>query len=157
MNVQFNIRQKDSSKLAREILEDLPNWFGDQESRENYVKACTDLPCISARVDGVNAGILAIKIHDQTNAEIFFMGVASKFHRSGIGKELVNMAANIAIKRSISILTVKTLWARSSDPFYAKTRAFYESVGFQPFEELPTLWGKNAPCLLMAMNLDRVQ
>ena len=36
-------------------------------------------------------------------------------------------------------LTVKTLSSRDSDPAYAKTRAFYEAMGFVAIDEFPGL------------------
>ncbi|WP_419825670.1 hypothetical protein [Sphingomonas sp.] len=50
-------------------------------------------------------------------------------------------------------LTVKTLAASHPDPHYARTRAFYEAIGFQPLEVFPTLWGDDTPCLLMVKPL----
>jgi hypothetical protein len=33
------------------------------------------------------------------------------------------------------------------------TRSFYEAIGFEPPEELPTYWGKDNPCLLLVKPL----
>lgn len=32
----------DKQKIARQILEALPDWFGIDEARENYIKESTD-------------------------------------------------------------------------------------------------------------------
>jgi hypothetical protein len=45
-------------------------------------------------------------------------------------------------------LHVKTLGPTHPDRGYAKTRAFYRSVGFLPLEETNGLWPDN-PCLIM--------
>ncbi|MFA6119201.1 MAG: hypothetical protein WCT85_06020 [Parachlamydiales bacterium] len=46
-------------------------------------------------------------------------------------------------------MTVKTLSPSADDENYAKTRAFYLSMGFYPLEEFKTLWDENNPCLFM--------
>lgn len=48
---------------------------------------------------------------------------------------------------------VKTLAPSHPDRNYAKTRAFYQRVGFRPLEELPELWGEANPCLLMVKRI----
>lgn len=53
----------------------------------------------------------------------------------------------------VGFLQVKTLSPTHPDPFYARTRQFYQSMGFQPLEEFPTLWGEANPCLLMIKHL----
>jgi len=58
-------------------------------------------------------------------------------------------------ERGIRFMTVKTLAASHPDPNYAKTRRFYEAIGFLPLEVLPTLWGCSNPCLLMLKPVTR--
>ena len=52
----------------------------------------------------------------------------------------------------VRLLEVKTLGASHPDPHYARTRHFYEAVGFLPLEETD-LWGEGAPCLIMVKPL----
>jgi hypothetical protein len=40
------------------------------------------------------------------------------------------------------------------DQGYAKTRAFYQAMGFCPLEELPDFWDAENPCLRMVKKLD---
>jgi hypothetical protein len=46
-------------------------------------------------------------------------------------------------------LIVKTLSDKPRNASYLLTRQFYESIGFEPIDELPELWGPDSPCLLM--------
>ena len=59
----------------------------------------------------------------------------------------------LAISQGARFLTVKSLTTSNDDPNYARTRLFYEAIGFLPIEEFPTLRGPENPCLLMLLSL----
>jgi len=42
---------------------------------------------------------------------------------------------------------------RDPDPGYARTRAFYAAMGFEPLEEIVQVWGPDNPCLLLVKRL----
>ncbi|HEV2502597.1 MAG TPA: GNAT family N-acetyltransferase [Mesorhizobium sp.] len=86
-------------------------------------------------------------------AEIYVMGVKEAWHRKGVGLSLIAAAKKHAADHGFRFLTVKTIAASKEDANYAATRAFYESVGFLPVEEFPTLWDISNPCLLMIQPL----
>lgn len=77
------------------------------------------------------------------------MGVLAKSHNQGIGSALVKRVLQWAKEKGYEFLQVKTLDESHPDVCYAKTRKFYESVGFKPLECLPELWGRENPCLIM--------
>ena len=77
------------------------------------------------------------------------MAIKKEFHRTGIGKELVERAAQRSRTMNKKLLSVKTLSDSDSDVNYAKTRQFYLAMGFYPLEELTELWGEENPCLIM--------
>ncbi len=152
MEIQSLERDKTASCLR--ILDLLPDWFAQREAREAYACATEDLPLFGCFADGHDpVGILSLKIHNRWNAEIHVMGVLPAWHRRGVGTLLMRHAERHARKNGIHFLTVKTLSAQSDDPCYDRTRKFYLSTGFHPFEELPTLWGRENPCLLMIKQL----
>ncbi len=84
-----------------------------------------------------------------TAAEVYVMGVKRPWHRRGIGRALIEGVVQLAMSQGIQFLTVKTLSPLNDDPNYARTRLFYEAVGFLPIEEFPTLWGPENPCIFM--------
>jgi GNAT superfamily N-acetyltransferase len=90
-------------------------------------------------------------------AEIYVMGVKRPWHRHGIGRALIEAVVELAIPQGVRFLTVKTLSPSNDDPNYARTRLFYEAVGFLPIEEFPTLWGPENPCIFMLRPLVRVE
>jgi ribosomal protein S18 acetylase RimI-like enzyme len=94
-------------------------------------------------------GFVSMKTHTPFAAEVYVMGVKRPWHRRGIGRALIEAVAELAISQGVRFLTVKTLSASNDDPNYARTRLFYEAVGFLPIEEFPTLWGPENPCVFM--------
>lgn len=50
------------------------------------------------------------------------------------------------------LLEVKTLGPSHPDPAYARTRRFYEKMGFLALEETD-LWGEDTPCPIMVKSL----
>ena len=67
----------------------------------------------------------------------------------------VEAAAALAREEGAGYLTVKTLAPMRPDEGYRRTRAFYDALGFVPLEIFPTLWGPEAPCLMMLKPLGR--
>jgi hypothetical protein len=62
--------------------------------------------------------------------------------------------AQVRLKnQGVENLQVKTLSPSRSDENYAKTRAFYQAMGFTPLEEFPQIWDENNPCLILIMRL----
>jgi ribosomal protein S18 acetylase RimI-like enzyme len=136
--------------ICREVLESLPEWFGIPASIENYVATADELPMLACFDPAGNVmGFVSVKTHTPFAAEVYVMGVKRPWHRRGIGRALIEAVAELAISQGVRFLTVKTLSASNDDPNYARTRLFYEAVGFLPIEEFPTLWGPENPCVFM--------
>lgn len=136
-------------EIAQSILGALPEWFGIPSARQAYIDHASHAPMLGAEHEGRVVGYVSLAVHFGNNCEIHSMGVDPRWHRKGIGRELIAVAARWASAREIGFLSVKTISDKHPDPNYAKTRAFYIAAGFIPFEELPTLWGKNLPCLVL--------
>jgi ribosomal protein S18 acetylase RimI-like enzyme len=136
--------------ICREVLESLPEWFAIPASIENYVAAADELPmlaCFGPSREVV--GFVSLKTHTAFAAEVYVMGVKRSWHRRGIGRALIEATAQLAIPQGVRFLTVKTLSPSNDDPYYERTRLFYEAVGFVPIEEFPTLWEPENPCIFM--------
>ncbi len=121
------------SDACRVIIESLPDWFGIPSANKNYIQGIEAMDVFEAFVDDVCVGLLALKFHYQTTAEIWWMGVKPEFHRQGIGVELFHAAKKHAVKKDCEFLIVNTLSNRSDDIYYARTRCFYEKLNFLPF------------------------
>ncbi|ESA37408.1 gnat family acetyltransferase [Leptolyngbya sp. Heron Island J] len=144
--------QLDQASLCEPILLLLPGWFGIESAIVHYVQEIDRLPTLLAWSQKQVVGFLALKQHNEFAAEIYVMAVHPKSHRQGIGRQLVKVAEAELRKLGVEYFQVKTLGSSSQDPNYAKTRKFYESVGFKPLEEFLNLWEGN-PCLQMVKKL----
>ncbi len=62
-------------RIAREILEALPDWFGIPKAREEYIAQSAEQLLFAAEVDGKTAGFLCLKETGDATAELAVMGV----------------------------------------------------------------------------------
>ena len=131
------------------IFAGLTDWFGLPEAVRDYLAEIDRLPTFVACVEGRVIGFLSVKQHFPRAAELYVMGVLPAYHRAGVGKALLARAETYLRSLGAAMLQVKTLSASHPDPYYARTRAFYQSAGFHELEELPALWGPENPCLVM--------
>jgi GNAT superfamily N-acetyltransferase len=136
------------------ILRALPEWFGIEDSIRAYVAEAPSLDTWTAQRDDALLGFVCIKRHFPHAAEILVMGVVPDAHRQGIGASLLDAAESTLAAGGVTVLQVKTLSPSHPDVHYALTRAFYEARGFEPFEDLPTLWGEANPCRVYFKLLD---
>jgi ribosomal protein S18 acetylase RimI-like enzyme len=141
------------SSVCVPILRMLPDWFGIEAAILNYEREIQHLPTFLAKADGSVPGFLSLKQHTPFSAEIFVMAVLPGVQRSGIGQALVDSAEGYARGLGVEYMQVKTLGPSNPDPGYAKTRAFYEALGFRPLEEFKQIWDENNPCLVMVKQL----
>jgi len=149
VDVRAVAEPSERSALCRRVLEALPDWFGLPDAVERYVRDVAALPVLAAE----DTGFLALKVHNDTAAEIYVMGVLPEHHRHGIGTALVEDAENLLRVMGVEYLQVKTLGPSEPSEHYARTRRFYEARGFRPLEELTAIWGEENPCLIMVKRL----
>jgi ribosomal protein S18 acetylase RimI-like enzyme len=145
-------------EVVEALLSTVPEWFGIEESNAAYVESARHLPTYLARprrpdelAPGAGqepVGVLLANRHFPGAAEIHLMAVARSHHRRGVGRALVTALEQDLAFDGVRLLQVKTSGPSYPDPSYAKTRLFYEAMGFEPLEELADLWPTN-PCLIM--------
>lgn len=99
--------------------------------------------------DGEPVGFVMLKRHNPYTWEVYCMGLLAPYHRRGIGRELIGWCVREATAQGARFLTIKTLADTDPDINYAKTRSFYQAMGFLPLEIFATLWGEENPCLLL--------
>jgi len=137
---------EEKSEICNIILHALPKWFGIEESIVEYVHSVQDKPFFCATNNNDAIGFVSILPHNAHTAEIYVMGILEEFHRQDIGQSLVELCETYCHTNRMNFLTVKTLDESHPDPYYKKTRMFYQAMGFKPLEVLPTLWGESCPC-----------
>jgi len=139
-------------KFCEKILRSLPEWFGIEEAILDYVKDIQSMDTRIAENNNEIVGFITIKHHTEISAELQVMAVKPKFHRQRYGSQLVEDAEKSLRNKSVEFFQVKTLAPFHPDPNYAKTRKFYEHLGFKHLEE-NNLWGEKNPCLIMVKYL----
>ena len=141
------VRDRDP-EATREILGALPDWFGIPEANEHYVRAAAEKTSYLARVDDTTVGVALLDRHFPTTGEIHLIAVAPQAHGTGVGSALVAAIEADLVADGARLLQVKTVGPSFADEGYAATRAFYQSRGFLPLEEISGLdW--DGPTLIM--------
>lgn len=136
-------------KIAKDILLDLPEWFGIEDSRNEYIKQSRELDFYAIEYDGKYISFLSLQNTSKDCGEIYVIGTYKKYQNLGAGRLLIEAAVNHCLENGLSILQVKTLADTHPDENYKITRAFYRANDFKELEIFPELWDKNNPCLIM--------
>ena len=98
---------EDKKSITRNILEELPEWFGIPEAREEYIRDSAGKVFFCAMENEKDLGFLYLKETRKDTVELAIMGVLKEYHRKGIGKELFNRAKKAAKKWVIHLYRLK--------------------------------------------------
>ena len=155
MNIEFQIieHNAEKSRICKTVIADLPEWFGIPESNAEYCKGVKDHDFIKIVFNNNLAGFCSIKKNNEYTAEIYVMGLLKKYHRMGIGINLIQFLEVYLIDQGFVYLEVKTLDESHNSFSYKKTRLFYKKAGFLPLDVQIKIWGKENPCLIMVKKL----
>lgn len=135
-------------EAVEQLLRDLSEWFGIEQSVLNYMDAARTLPSMAALHNGRIVGVCLVRRHTPFAAEIELLAVQRDLHRRGIGRRLLERVEADLWASGVKLLEVKTFGPSGESEAYERTRAFYESVGFLPLEERTDIWGPENPCLI---------
>lgn len=140
----------EKKKIARNVLEALPGWFGIPEAREEYIEDSVGKPFYCVRKNEKNIGFLYLKETGKDTVELAVIGVLKEYHHNGIGKVLFEYAKKEIQEKGYSFIQVKTVQMGKYET-YDETNRFYLALGFKEFEVFPTLWDKWNPCQVYIM------
>ena len=147
--MEFTIKEitdkKEKEIISRDILNDLPEWFGMPESTEEYIKDSQDKPFLACFIDNEAAGFVVLNATSNDCADIFVMGIKKKYHRMGAGRKLNAAYEEMAKKLGYTYSQVKTV-KMGYYKEYDITNQFYISMGYKELECFPTLWDEWNPC-----------
>ena len=143
---------EEKSRIAREILEALPEWFEVPESRERYIRECRDWFFAAAERNGRAAGFLCLKETGDATVELAVTGVLKALHRRGTGRALFEAAKAYAVNAGYEFMQVKTV-AEGYYEDYDRTNRFYKGLGFRELEVIPQVWDEENPCQIYVMSL----
>ena len=138
--------------IARKVLEALTDWFGIEESREEYISGSANWTFFAAMEDEEAVGFLCLKETGKATVELAVMGVLKDYHRSGIGRQLVERAKEAARLQGYEFMQVKTVKMGMYED-YDRTNLFYISCDFKELEVFPLLWDEANPCQIYVMSL----
>ena len=136
---------KEKERISREVLYDLPEWFGIPESTQAYICDSQSKPFVACFADDEVAGFIVMNATSEDCADIYVMGVKKKFHHMGVGTMLNEAFEVMARERGYTYSQVKTV-KRGCYEEYDITNSFYESIGYKELECFPTLWDERNPC-----------
>ena len=139
------IDKKEKENIAREVLNDLSEWFGLPESTENYIKESQEKQFLASFYKDELVGFVVLDASSPDCAEIFVMGVKKKFHHHGAGRELNQAYEDLAKSLGYTYTQVKTVQSGHYND-YDITNKFYKAVGYKELEVFPDLWDENNPC-----------
>ncbi len=142
----------EKKKIARLILEALPEWFGIPDAREEYIMDSDGRTFFCAFDCSCPVGFIYLKETGRDTVELAVMGVLKEYHRMGIGRKLFRMAKEKAWVQGYSFMKVKTVQMGRYEN-YDETNRFYRSLGFKEFEVFPELWDEWNPCQIYVMSL----
>ena len=145
MIIREIIDKKEKESISKEVLYDLPEWFGMPESTQEYVDDALGKPFLACFVEDKLAGYVVLNATSEDCADIFVMGVKKEFHRKGIGKKLNEAYEQLARKLGYTYSQVKTVKMGHYEQ-YDRTNLFYKAMGYKELECFPTLWDEWNPC-----------
>jgi len=123
-------------KTCRAITATLPEWFGIPEANERYAEGVKNRTSFGILIDEEHVGMITIEMPFSDNANIYWMGIAKKYHRKGMGGALLKRVEKFCHEKHCQSLTVETLSPKEKDANYLNTYSFYTKAGFRPLFEL---------------------
>lgn len=135
----------EKATIVKEILSNLPEWFGIAEAKNTYIQESKKLLFWACFDKGNPMGCIVLKQTGDATMEIYVMGVKKQYQRLQIGKQLVKEVASYARKQGFYFLQVKTV-KQGIYKEYDMTNAFYKAMGFYEFECIDKLWDIHNPC-----------
>lgn len=139
-------------RICKEILEQLPEWFGKKDGITQYAKE-SRISHLWADVENAKTvGFIVMKETSPYTVEINVMGVIKEYQRKGIGAELFKSFYEFAKNNNYEFIQVKTVKS-GKYASYDITNSFYKKLGFRELESFDNLWDKNNPCQIYIMSI----
>lgn len=139
-------------RICKEILEQLPEWFGKKDGITQYAKESRTSHLWADVENEKTVGFIVMKETSPYTVEINVMGVIKEYQRKGIGAELFKSFYEFAKNNNYEFIQVKTVKS-GKYASYDITNSFYKKLGFRELESFDNLWDKNNPCQIYIMSI----
>ncbi|WP_043712943.1 GNAT family N-acetyltransferase [Symbiobacterium thermophilum] len=118
------------------VARSLPEWFNEQGLREMAADLRTHHGFVAVRRTGAEEQVVGFvtwlpRVGDVNLVELTWLGVTPQFQRRGLGRRLVEAVADRCGQIGVSVMEVTTLADSVDYAPYARTRAFYRTLGFR--------------------------
>jgi ribosomal protein S18 acetylase RimI-like enzyme len=135
------------------ILRTLPDWFGIEESLNEYVADTQRFPTFVVKESEQVVGFITARQHFESAWEIHCLAVERAKRGTGVGRLLVKGLEEWLHTKQAKYIQVKTIAENHPSAEYAETRAFYNKMGYEPLEVFTEIWGTANPCLQLIKRL----
>ncbi len=135
--------------ICEEVLRDLPEWFGIEESTKQYIADVANYPFIAMYEDNDVVGFYSLREENKDTLDMFVLGTKKKYHGLGYGTKLQEYVFEYALKHNYKYCMVLTLSKAHKDKGYALTRDFYHKMGFVDVYESNKIWDESNPTQIM--------
>lgn len=140
-------------EICKEVLYDLPEWFGIEEATAHYIESVKDMVFLAAYDHDEVVGFYALREENKDTIDMYVLGIKKKYHGQGYGTILQERVFDYARVNNYKYALVLTLSKSHSDKGYAMTRDFYHKMGFVDIYESNKIWDEHNPTQIMIKRL----
>lgn len=139
--------------ICEDVLRDLPEWFGIEESTRHYIDEVVKYPFMALYVGDEVVGFYSLREENSNVLDMYVLGIKKEYHGKGLGTKLQEYVNEYAKKQGYTYVMVLTLSDKHPDIGYKMTRDFYHKMGFIDIYQSNKIWDENNPTQIMIKKL----
>ncbi len=120
----------------RALVGRLDDWFEHDTWQSIAPQLGPDTTLLAVDPSGRAVGFVVVRLEGETVGRITWAGVDPDWQRRGIGRDLFDHIIAEALAAGLTELRVETMSDTVDYAPFQRTRAFYQSLGFEPDIEL---------------------
>lgn len=135
--------------ITSTILRDLEEWFGIEESTQEYITKVAKYPFFALYDNDVPVAFYSVREENKNVLDLYVLGALKTYHNKGVGSTLQNYVEQYAKDNNYNYLMVLTLAEKANSKEYLLTRQFYLKHGFIDFYQNDDIFDSYNPCQIM--------